>query len=258
MPSAIAPQETTTPAIVVRTRVFGESDKIVTFLTRDLGKLAGIAKGAKHSKRRFVNVLEPFTHVNLRVRQRPASDLAFISACELLDVPRSFTLDLRKFAFASYILELTDRMIGGREAGPETYELVRDALALLDRTEAEPGLLRGFELHLLRLTGYEPALDRCRRCGDGPASADGMYAQPARGGLLCGHCRGDGRSYVISRATLERLATLQQTSFDAADATAFALQPGVAAEARALLRTFFAATVTLPLASERLIDELSN
>ena len=42
---------------------YGESDKIVTFLTRDLGKVTGIAKGAKHSKRRFVNVLEPFTHV---------------------------------------------------------------------------------------------------------------------------------------------------------------------------------------------------
>ena len=73
MSSAIAPQETTTPAVVVRARVFGESDKIVTFLTRDLGKVTGIAKGAKRSKRRFVNVLEPFTHVSLRLRQRPAS-----------------------------------------------------------------------------------------------------------------------------------------------------------------------------------------
>ncbi len=256
MPSAIAPQETTTPAIVIRARVFGESDKIVTFLTRDLGKLAGIAKGAKRSKRRFVNVLESFTHVSLRVRQRPASDLAFISACEMLDAPWSFTRDLQKFAFASYILELTDHMVRGRESGPETYELVRDALALLDRSEAEAGLLRGFELHLLRLTGYEPALDRCRRCGSGLAANAGMYAQPARGGLLCGHCRGEGRSYVISRATLERLTMLQQVSFDTADVSAFTLQPGIAAEARVLLRSFFGATVTLPLASERLLDEL--
>jgi DNA repair protein RecO (recombination protein O) len=251
----MAPNETASPAVVVRSRVFGESDKIVTFLTRDLGKLSGIAKGAKHSKRRFVNVLEPFMHVNVRVRLRPSSDLAFVSACEMIDAPHSFTRDLRKFAFASYILELTDLMVRGREAGPETYAVVRDALALLDRGEAELGLLRGFELHLLRLTGYEPALDRCRRCGT-PATAAGMYAQPARGGLLCGGCRGDGRSYVISRATLDRLAELQQTSFDAPDARAFALPAAVAAEARALLRSFFAATVSLPLASERLLEEV--
>jgi len=55
--SAIAPQESTTPGLVIRARVFGESDKIVTFLTRDLGKITGIAKGAKHSKRRSVNGL---------------------------------------------------------------------------------------------------------------------------------------------------------------------------------------------------------
>jgi DNA repair protein RecO (recombination protein O) len=253
--SGLPPQETTTPAIVIRARVFGDADKIVTFLTRDLGKLSGIAKGAKHSKRRFVNVLEPFTHVRLRVRQRPNSDLAFIDACELVDAYHSFARDLRKFAFASYILELTDRMVRGREAGPEAYELVRDALGMLERTVADTGVLRAFELHLLRVTGYEPALDRCRRCGSA-AGSDGMYAQPARGGILCARCRGDGRSYVISRGTLDRLMALQSTSFDVPDATAFALQPGVAAEARALLRSFFAANLTAPLASERLLDEL--
>jgi DNA repair protein RecO (recombination protein O) len=256
VPSALPPNETTTPAIVVRARVFGESDKIVTFLTRDLGKVAGIAKGAKNSKRRFVNVLEPFTHVNVRLRQRPSTDLAFINACELLDVPRTFTLDLTKFAFASYILELTDLMIRGRESGPETYDLVRDTLALLDRSSTEVGLLRGFELHLLRLTGYEPALDRCRRCGTDLAAEQRIYAQPARGGLLCGRCRGEGRSYVISPATLACLTELQSASLAAPDAAAFTLAPAVAAEARALLRSFLSATITFPLASERLIDEL--
>jgi len=201
-------------------------------------------------------VLEPFTHVNVRVRQRPASDLAFINACELLDAPRTFTRDLTKFALASYVLELTDLTIRGRESGPETYELVRDALALLERSDPEVGLVRAFELHLLRLTGYEAALDRCRRCGAALAPAEPVYAQPARGGLLCGRCRGDGRSYVISSATLERLAALQHASFAAPDARGFALAPAVAAEARALLRSFLAATVTFPLASERLLDEL--
>lgn len=256
MASALPPNEATTPAIVVRTRVFGESDKIVTFLTRDLGKVSGIAKGAKRSRRRFVNVLEPFTHVSLRVRQRPSSDLAFINACELLDAPRRLSSDLTKFAFASYILELTDAMVRGRESGPETYVLVRDALALLERSEAEVGLLRGFELHLLRLTGYEPVLGSCRRCASGLATESRAYIQPTRGGLLCGRCRGDGRSTIISTATLERLTALQGASFDGADPSAFVLAPAIAAEARALLRSFFAATVSFPLMSEKLIDEL--
>jgi DNA repair protein RecO (recombination protein O) len=255
-PSVIAPLEMTTPAIVIRARDFGESDKIVTFLTRDLGKLSGIAKGAKRSRRRFVNVLEPFTHVTLRLRLRPTSDLAFISACELLEAHHTFARDLVKFAHASYLLELTDRMIRGREAGPETYELVRDALGLLDRGQPESGILRAFELQLLRLSGYEPVLDRCRRCGAGLAAVASMYVHPARGGVLCARCRGEGRAYVTSRSTLERLLELQRARFEGADARRFALPPAIAAEARALVRSFFAGNLGAPLVSEQLLDEL--
>jgi DNA repair protein RecO (recombination protein O) len=255
--SAIPPRETKTPAVVMRVRAFGEADKIVTFLTRDLGKVAGIAKGAKRSKRRFVNVLEPFTHVHVTLRQRPTTDLAFIESCELVDVHLTLVRDLGKFAYASYMLELTDRLVHGREAGEETYELVREALALLDRAAPEAGMLRGFELHLLRLTGYEPVFDRCQRCGAGLATVDHMYVQPLQSGVRCPRCRGEGRTYVASRQTLERLVALQHARFDAsADGSRFVLPPSTASEARALVRSFFAPSLTKPLVSERLLDGL--
>ncbi len=257
MPRSVIPHhETLTPAVVIRTRAFGESDKIVTFLTRDLGKIAGIAKGAQRSKRRFVNVLEPFTHVDATLRLRPGSDLAFVAACTLLDAPISLARDLMKFAYASYVLELTDRMVREREAGPETYELVRDAIALLEHGDAESGVLRAFELHLLRLTGYEPELGHCRRCGTAVASGATMYVHPARGGVLCVRCRGEGRAYQASQPVLERLIALQHTRFTDHDAERFRLAPGMAAEARALVRCFFAANLTAPLASERLLESL--
>ena len=82
--SAIPHEETVTPAVVVRTRAFGESDKIVTFLTRDLGKIAGIAKGARRSKRRFVNVLEPFTHVDVTLRV-PRSQVRFLRSARIVE-----------------------------------------------------------------------------------------------------------------------------------------------------------------------------
>lgn len=241
---------------MIRARLFGEADKIVTFLTRDLGKVAGIAKGAKHSKRRFVNVLEPFTHVQLRLRQRSSSDLAFIDACEILDVHLSFARDLTKFGYASYVLELTDRMVREREAGHETYDLVRDVLAVLERNAPESGLLRAFELQLLRLTGYEPALDRCRRCSRAAAELASLYVHPGRGGVLCPGCRGEGRAYVTSPATLARLGALASTPIGEGGVERFALPPGMAAESRILVRSFFAQNLSAPLASERFLDDV--
>ena len=49
-----------TEAIVLRCLDYGESDRIVTFYTRDYGKLRGIAKGARRSRKRFANALELF------------------------------------------------------------------------------------------------------------------------------------------------------------------------------------------------------
>lgn len=255
--SSVPAEEVTTPAVVIRARAFGESDKIVTFLTQDLGKVTGIAKGAKRSKRRFVNVLEPFTAVDVTLHLRPHSDLAFVSACELVEAFHTFARDLDKFAYASYVLELTDRMIRAQEAGAETYRLVRDVLRLLDRGQPASGILRAFELHLLRLTGYEPVFHECQGCGTPHTASGRMYVQPLRGGIRCAGCREEGRAYLASEETIERLIGLQASTFDDGDAATFVLSPGAASEARALVRSFFAASLTKPLASERLIDDLA-
>ena len=67
-----------TPAIVLRTREYGESDKIVTVLSRAAGKFSGIAKGGKRSQRRFPGTLEIFSHVTLDYKRRPHSERAFL------------------------------------------------------------------------------------------------------------------------------------------------------------------------------------
>jgi recombinational DNA repair protein (RecF pathway) len=84
-----------------------------------------------------------------------------------------------------------------------------------------------------------------------------MYVHPARGGVLCAHCRGEGRAYLASPPVLERLIAFQQIPFDGRDGCErYRLAPGMAAEARTLVRCFFAANLTAPLASERLLESL--
>src|SRR5262252_5120124 len=137
--------EITTPALVLRARPYGESDRIVTLITEQHGKITGIAKGAKNSRRRFAGTLEPFVHVRAVFRQRAASDLVFLLRCELIEALRGLTLDIDRFAAGSYVLDLTDRMVLGRESGAEVYGLVRDALVLLATGAPPDPLLRAVE-----------------------------------------------------------------------------------------------------------------
>ncbi|MEW6296392.1 MAG: DNA repair protein RecO [Thermodesulfobacteriota bacterium] len=200
--------EERTPAIVLRARIHGESDKIVTFVTRDWGKVTGIAKGAKRSRRRFVNVLEPFTHVHLRFRPGQANELAFIFGCDLVRSFQAPSRDLRRFALASYAAELVDAMVVGREPGQEIYTLLLDSLTLLEDDAAwSPLFLPAFEFLLLTHVGYEPNLTACQHCG-APLPEPGCAAafSPSLGGLLCGRCREHGgATLVLSAETLHLL-----------------------------------------------------
>src|SRR5262249_13900999 len=116
------------PAVVLRSRAYGESDKIVGFLSRDFGKFSGIAKGALRSKRRFVASLEPFTHVRLGFRIRGQSDLCFVESAEIVRAARKLAFDLDRYAYSTYTVELIDSMVEGREAEPAIFDLTETML----------------------------------------------------------------------------------------------------------------------------------
>jgi DNA repair protein RecO (recombination protein O) len=184
------PQSHITSAIVLRTRPFGESDKIVSFLTEDLGKVTGIAKGAKRSRRRFANSLEPFSVVNLHVREQPHAGLLFIVAADLQFGFKRLLGSLEKISLASYMVEITEGLIPEREENRPVFRHLNEGLRYLEDNDASLRFLTLFELKLLRLTGYQPLLDRCKECGKHRRDdfAGHWQFSPREGGVLCRSC----------------------------------------------------------------------
>ena len=202
-----------TPAIVLRTWPFGEADKIVSFLTENHGKLAGIAKGAKRSRKRFVNSLEPFSLVNLRFQDYAHSRLAFIVAADLTLGFKSLLTSLEKISFASYLVEITDGLIAEREENRLVFLHLKDGLTHLEQQSTSLTFLTSFELKLLKLTGYQPLLDGCRGCGRERRDqcAARWRFSPRDGGILCESCsRLRKEVFSLSAATLEILKNLQE------------------------------------------------
>src|SRR5512139_777880 len=93
-----------TEAIVLRLLDYGESDRIVTFCTADFGKIRGIAKGARRSRKRFANALEPFSFSRIRFSRRRPENLALIEDCDGLCHFPSIRNDLEKTLAASYMI----------------------------------------------------------------------------------------------------------------------------------------------------------
>lgn len=179
-----------TPAVVLRTRDYAEADRVVTLLTRDFGKVIGIAKGAKASRRRFERKLEPFTQAILFFRRRPHGQLVFITRAERIDGAPGELKDLAKIALGSYMLELTDALTTEEAEAIATYELLTNALAVLDRSTPNTGLRQAFELAMLQAAGFGLDFGSCRLCGKLVEPEDGLvYFVPSRGGAVCGLCR---------------------------------------------------------------------
>jgi DNA repair protein RecO (recombination protein O) len=246
----------TSDAIILRTRAYGESDKIVTFLTSDFGKLTGIAKGAKNSRRRFANCLDPFTRVRVHFRMRSGASMVFLESCDLLQAPGPLA-DPAKFAYGSYLIELVDQLTPEAHPVRELYDLLAEGLDELRDAAATAAFLRVFELRLLHHAGYGPQLHSCARCDQPVLAAERAYFDPLDGSVVCSICRAPEQSLIpVAGKTLAALAGAQSAAL--ASVRGHAFSSATASEAAQLMGRLLALHLPRPLRSLKLIAALSR
>lgn len=151
-------------AIVLRTYPLHEADLLVTFFTRSEGKMKGVAKAAKRSRRRFGGALEPLTCVRVYWEDRERQELARIDSCDVLLSPLSAEVDYPRMVALGHVAEMLDEMLPEREANDDVYRLAIAVLAQL-QSNAIWMPLTYFDLWLVRLMGFLPALETCLACG---------------------------------------------------------------------------------------------
>ena len=202
--------------VVLRTQKLGEADRIVTMLTRRHGKVRAVAKGVRRTKSRWGGRLEPFVHVDVQNYQ--GRELDIVTQAEIVDPFASMMGDYERYTAGTAILEATDRLTEDREASLRLYLLLVGALRSLDLGEHAPALvLDAFLLRALSVSGYEPALASCARCGsEGPH----RWFAVAAGGVVCTACHPPG-SVTPGQPAITLLGALlggDWTTADAADA----------------------------------------
>ncbi|MFH1489398.1 MAG: DNA repair protein RecO, partial [Pseudomonadota bacterium] len=178
-----------TPSIIMRIKEFGESDLLVTFFTKDMGQMKGVAKGARRSCRRFVNCLDLFSLVNLEFELKREGMLPFIQCGKLIDAFEGLRRDFSALSLASYMIELTETLFPLGVADQNMFQLLKDAFGALAGREWADTLPVVFDLKAMSLGGYRIDMQQCCICGRAYRGQGTAVFIREKGGIACLGCR---------------------------------------------------------------------
>ena len=174
-----------TQGLVIREQTVGESDRLVTILTRDEGVIRAFARRAKNLKdsKNSATGLLCFSRLNLY----KGRDKYIINDAFPEETFFGLRQDLVRLSLAQYFCELAVETVPEGVESQEYLRLILNALHFLSTGTRDPELLKPIvELRILSLAGYMPDLICCSQCG--AYEAPTMYFQISRGTLYCSDC----------------------------------------------------------------------
>ena len=219
-------------ALILRTWPVHEADFIVSFFTREQGKLKGVAKSAAKSRKRFGGALEPMTYVLASFAEKPRQELVRLDSCEIVVSPLADPVDYGRAAALEFFAEVLEETLQDRDPQDAVFRLT---VAVLEQTRTGRIWLplTYFGLWMVRLLGWMPEITRCSVCGR-EFGEDGAYFESQRDGLMCAEHRHPGARALsadslrvaarIFREPIAVLASEEWTRNRAADLRRFALQ----------------------------------
>ena len=166
-----------TQGLIIREQTVGESDRLVTVLTRDAGVVRAFARRAK----------------NLKDSKSAATQLLCYSR---LSIFKGLRRDIAALSLAQYFCELAYLMVPEDTDSEEYLRLILNSLHFLSKGTRPIRLLQSVtELRMLSSAGYMPNLVACENCA--AYEAETMFFLPQRGIILCDKCfHGANEPYV--------------------------------------------------------------
>jgi DNA repair protein RecO (recombination protein O) len=173
----------TSEAIILRTWPVHEADLVVSFFTREFGKMKGVAKSALKSRRRFGGALEPMTVARAFFVEKPKQELVRLDQLEIIRSPMSLPVDRARLSVLSLFAEVLDETLPEHDPQETVFRL---AVSVLEQTTVEqPWMpLTYFELWMTRLMGLLPDIAHCIVCGEALVAGETSF-NAYTDGLFC-------------------------------------------------------------------------
>lgn len=189
-----------TEAIVLQSRNFSETSKIIMVFTRDKGRVSIMVKGGRKGSKKFPGGLETLNRVDLQFYHRGGRELQNYKLADLIESYGSLRKNLATTYTALSLAETVQKTTPLEDANAALYDVLAQSFAVLNGTAVHPWTIRWAALlRICRALGFGMALADCRRCGSkGPMRGFSLE----HGGFVCSSCQ---------RAKAEPVAVLGET-----------------------------------------------
>jgi DNA repair protein RecO (recombination protein O) len=222
----------TSEAVVLRTWPVHEADLIVSFFTRDYGRVKGVAKSALRSRKRFGGALEPMTVARAWFAERAGQELVRLDQLEIIRSPLSAPIDHARMAVLSFFAEVLDEALPEHDPQETVFRLLLAVLEQTTAVESDPAhsdpklsntaqpwmALTYFSLWMTRLMGLLPDIAHCTACGEALQPGETSF-NTLGDGLFCALHR-NGNASPLSADSWQLAQRMLR-----APATAFAAEP---------------------------------
>jgi len=197
------------PSIILRAKEFGEADLLVSFFSREHGRLKGVAKAGRKSRKRFSNSLDLFCLTEMEYEHRGV-DLCFLHAGILLEHFQTIRQQYETLAVASYLVELTEILFPLGVPDRRMFELLEGALEGLNAGMDGVFVRAAFEAGAMSLGGFAIGLSNCCFCGRPYTGRGRAVTVSSKGGIACLKCAKETAGFPgLSPHAVSALKTIQ-------------------------------------------------
>ena len=203
--------DTKVKGIVLDSKDFKESDKLLSILSLELGKISVIAKGVKKQKSKLKAYAQPFCFANFELNYSKNSNIYLLTGVEEIENFYNLTSNINKFEYAFCVLEIANKICKeGLIYNSLFIEILKSLQMLLDDKIDEKIVLIKFILNILNFEGVNLNLNKCTNCKS--ALIGDVYLDTQTCETVCNACR-NLDCIELEKSTFSTLKIISSTEY---------------------------------------------
>ena len=177
-----------TTGLITKEVKYGDSSRIITIITEDMGKVCAITNKYRRGKSGYMPGISLFSYSRFVLFQNSEKSLYHINEADIIEPFKNIREDLMGIIYASYFGEVANRVCVENESDTEFLRLLLNIFYALSKENAEFDKIKTvFEWKTAASEGYSPGLECCGKCKRNEVA----YIDMQRGFGLCGSCGAD-------------------------------------------------------------------